>query len=332
MRKHRTEVGHAVESSYAQGMKNHKSERHHWWPEAVSERWKDAEGCVNWLAPSGEVKRAPPKNFGVIGNGHFIKLGNDPSEPTPWDENFEREFERADSAFPGVIDWLESLDRTMGVDPRRIESRYLPQPASDIQLVELTESIVSLAVRSPMNRQSACGLAEHFRGPLPARERNSIIGANIRHTQRAVSDAIRSRAKFCVIFSPEKELVFGDGFYSTVRSPGEHLMNPRILAPITPNLAVLIARPMSYAVEPRLTTLVATSADTDALNHAVQVYAKDAIFYRSQAPTVTDAFATGQHCVYSNPGHPIDSFVHSLPGVPPRDTSMDELFAKLERS
>lgn len=314
-----------------QAMKKQKSERHHWWPENVSERWKDAEGCVNWLAPSGEVKRAPPKNFGVIGNGHFIKLGDNPSEPTPWDENFEREFQRADSEFPRLIDWLESLDRKTDVNPRDVGSRYLPQPASDNRLAALTESIVSLAVRSPMNREAACGLAEHFRGPLPSRERNSIIGANMRRTQRAVSDAIGSRAKFCVIFSPEKELVFGDGFYSTVRSPGEHLMSPRILAPVTPNLAVLIARPTTYTVEPRLTTIVATSTDTDALNNAVQVYARDAIFYRTEAPPIADAFTAGKHLVYSSIGHPIDNLVHSLPGVPERDTSMDALFAMFER-
>lgn len=312
-------------------MKKQKSERHHWWPEGVSERWKDAEGCVNWLAPSGDVKRAPPKNFGVIGNGHFIKLGDDPAQTTPWDENFEREFQRADDEFPGLIDWLESLDRKTEFNPRLVPSRYLPQPVSDDWLVALTESIVSLAVRSPMNREAACGLAERFRGPLPSRERNSLIGANMKRAQRVVSDAIGSRAKFCVIFSPAKELVFGDGFFSNIRSPGEHLMSPKVLAPVTPNLAVLIVQPTRYTIEPRLTTLVATPADADALNQAVQVYARNAIFYRSEAPLIDEAFTVGKHLVYSSPANPLDNFIHSLPGVPERDASIDALFAMLER-
>jgi len=319
------------QGAYIPSMKSQKSERHHWWPENVSARWKDAGGCVHRLTPDGEMKRAPPKNFGVIGNGHFIKLGDTAAGHTPWDQNFEQEFQRADSEFPRLIDWLEGLDRKPGLDRREIRARYLPQPASDDNLAALTESIVSLAVRSPMNRAAACGLAERFRGPLPQRERNSIIGLNMRRTQRVVSDAIRSRAKFCVVFSPDRELIFGDGFFTNVRSPGEHLMAPKVLAPVTPNMAVLIVRPTRYTDEPRLVTLVATPADANALNHAVQVYAKDAIFYRSEAPVLGEAFRSGKHLQYSAPGNPIDEFIHTLPGIPPRDRSLDGLAALFDR-
>ena len=312
-------------------MKKQKSERHHWWPENVSERWKNADGCVHWIRPDGEETTAPPKNFGVIGNGHFIKLSRESAESTPWDENFEKVFQQADSEFPRIIEWLESLDRKTGVDPRSVPDRYLAQPASDDDLAALTESVVSLAVRSPMNRAAACGLAERFRGPLPPRERNSIIGVNMRRTQRVVSDAIRARAKFCVIFSPDRELIFGDGFFTNIRSPGEHLAGPKVLAPITPNMAVLIARPTQYTTEPRLMTIVATRADADAMNHAVQVYAKDAIFYRSERPELTEAFSVGKHMSYSRPGNPIDELIHTLPGVPARDTSLDSLAAFFDR-
>lgn len=74
-----------------------KSERHHWWPECVSEHWKDADGCVHWLSPDGKVRRAPPKNFGVIGNGHHVKLGR--GRPTVWDHSFEAQFQKADDNF-----------------------------------------------------------------------------------------------------------------------------------------------------------------------------------------------------------------------------------------
>ena len=58
-------------------MKTHgikKSERHHWLPVCVSKHWKNKDGNVHWILPNGEVKVAPPKNFGCIGNGHYIKL------------------------------------------------------------------------------------------------------------------------------------------------------------------------------------------------------------------------------------------------------------------
>jgi hypothetical protein len=46
------------------------SERHHWWPECVSDFWKDDDGGVNWMLPDGTLRRSSPNNFGVIGNGH----------------------------------------------------------------------------------------------------------------------------------------------------------------------------------------------------------------------------------------------------------------------
>lgn len=311
--------------------KKQKSERHHWWPEGVSERWKNADGLTHWLKPDEEVVTAPPKNFGVIGNGHFIKLGREPEEVTPWDENFEMVFQKADDEFPRLIDWMEGLERKSDVDPRDVPNRYLTQTTDDATLAALTESVVSLAVRSPMNREAACGLAERFRGPLPPRERNSIIGANMRHTQRQVSDRIGARAKFCVVFSPTREFIFGDGFFTNIRSPGDGLMTHRVLAPITPNLAVLIVRPQQCRPDPRLVTLVATPDDVDAMNQAVQIYAKDALFYRSERPEVTDAFRERKHLVYSHPGNPMESFIHTLPGVPPRDTRHDHLAALFDR-
>lgn len=312
-------------------MKKQKSERHHWWPEGVSERWKNADGMAHWLKPNGETVTAPPKNFGVIGNGHFIKLGQKPEDVTPWDENFEKVFQKADDDFPRLIDWMEGLERKLEADPRDVAGRYLAQTADDATLAALTESVVSLAVRSPMNRQAACGLAEKFRGPLPSRERNSIIGLNMRLTQRRVSDVIGSRAKFCVIFSPQREFIFGDGFFSNIRSPGEGLMTHRVLAPITPNLAVLIVRPQQCRPDPRLVTLVATPAEVDAMNQAVQIYARDALFYRSERPEVTDAFRQQTHLLYAHPGNPLESLIHTLPGVPPRNTSLDHLAALLNR-
>lgn len=316
---------------YIGRVKNQKSERHHWWPKSVSARWKDRTGCVHWLSPDGEVKRAPPENFGVIGNGHFMKLGNDPTAATPWDENFESMFQEADSAFPEVMSWLESLDRKTDVDPSDTPARYQALSTSDDRLRTLTESVVSLVVRSPMNRAAACGMAERFGSPMTSRDRNNVIGLNMRRMQRVVADRIRANAKFCVLFSPDRELVFGDGFFTNIRSPGDHLMTHKVLAPITPNMAVLIARPQSCRQDPKLMTIAIQPSEADILNNTVQVYAKDAIFYRSERPEITDAFASRQHFHYYQPGNSIEEFIHTLPGVLPRDRSMDALAALFDR-
>jgi hypothetical protein len=157
-------------------------------------------------------RRARPAAFGVIGNGHFIKLGDETGEPTPWDQNFESEFQRADSQFPSVITWLTGLT----FEDRRhlpLRARFLPQPASDQMFGQMLESVVSIAIRSPMTRESCVSLAEQFRGPLPERERNSLITMNMRDMHRRAVKDLGVRGKATAILSPDREFIFGVGFY-----------------------------------------------------------------------------------------------------------------------
>lgn len=300
-----------------------KSERHHWWPVCLSEHWKNANGIVHWLLPDGSVRTAPPKNFGVIGNGHLIKLANRRGETSPWDENFEQEYALADTNFPRLIDWLRGLSRKQVENAPTRADRFLSQPASDEQISLLVECLVSLAVRSPMNRAAAVGLAEKLRGPIPEPERSALIGSNMRRAHGRAVKSIGTRGKYVVLFSPEREFIFGDGFFHNITTPGNAPLSPQVLAPLTPEISVLIAVPMQYSPEPRLTTIVVSREEADVLNRTVQVYAGDALFYRDERPELTEEFSLGKHCSYSHPGNPIATFIHSIPGVPPRDTTFD---------
>lgn len=302
-----------------------KSERHHWWPECVSVRWANPDGGVHWMRPDGETTCSNPKNFGVIGNGHVIKLADDPAESSPWDENFEKEFQRADDIFPTVIDWLDTLDRAGPPFERPVADRIMPVGSTDEQFADLLECIISLAVRSPRYRERAVALAEDLRGPLEQRERNRLIGSNMRNSQRAAVSQLGVRGKAMVIFSPEREFIFGDGFYHNLSVPVQHLHNPKMLVPLTPWMSVLYARPMSYRTQPRLVTFMASAYEVDALNFAVQVYARNAVFYRSERPEITDAFAAGKHLVFADHRNSVENLIHEIPGVSPRDTRLDEL-------
>lgn len=321
----------AEPAKYADSMAKVKSERHHWWPECVSQYWADSEGGVHWLLPSGEVRRATPNNFGVIGNGHLIKLGNDPTVGSGWDTSFEPEFQKADNNFPKIIEWLNSLYRCDPPFERSVSSRLVVNPVVDEQFAELIECLVSLAARSPMHREQGVALAEELGGPLPERERNSLIGANI---QRALRNAVRNlggRGKAMVIFSPEREFIFGDGFYQNLTVQGEYWHHPKLLAPLTPWMSVLFTRPVGYSTEPRLVTMVANEAETDALNYAVQVYARNMLFYRSERPQVDEAFTCGRHKIFANDRNLIDRLIYEIPGVPPRDPNKDAMIDLLER-
>ncbi|WP_239985045.1 hypothetical protein [Pseudomonas congelans] len=253
----------------------------------------------------------------MIGNGHHIKLGRNPADSTPWDTSFEREFDLADNNFPSVITWLKNL-QIQKILGRELRDRFVPQPCTDDQLRALTECVVSLAVRSPKNREAVVFVAENLRGKLPSYERNALIGLNMRQSQRIISDSIGKSAKFCVLFSSGKEFIYGDGFFNNVAGSVNPPHSPKIIAPITPMISIIISRPTSYSVEPRLSTLVLSDEEIQNCNHAIQVYSKGALFYRSEKPILIDAFTNDQHLIYSHLDNPMDTLIAEIPGISPR--------------
>lgn len=287
-----------------------KSERHHWWPETVSEFWKNERGVVNWLMPDGTERHAPPRQFGVIGNGHHIKLSDKPDEHTVWDESFEKEFDTADSNFRSVIRWLQDLPHERL--PYAVCERFVTCDAPEELLTLLIEGLVSLAVRSPMTREACVSLAERLRGPLKPRERNRIIGLNMRTMHRTAVQNIGTRGKFVAIYSPDREFIFGDGFFHNITSPGGACMSPRILAPLTPRLSVLYARPMSYSTNPKFTTLVLDAGEAKLFNDTVQVYSKEAVFYVNERPEIINAFEAREHLQYHH-NNPVDRIIAMIP-------------------
>lgn len=293
-------------------MEKSKSERHHWWPECVSQYWKDDNGGVTWILPDGTERRSKPESFGVIRNGHFIKLGKEPCEHTPWDQNFESVFQNADSNFPTVITTLQELDREQRFG-QPCRDRFLAQDVSDDLFGKMIESITSLAIRSPMTRFSCIACAEKIRGPIPERKKNALISINIRDMHHRAIQSFGLRGKATIIFSPNRELVFGDGFYHNLGSPSNAPHNPRILVPLTPRLAVLYAIPMQYTTIPRLSTLVIDTDEAEELNKVVQIYAKEAIFFRSEKPTLLPDFQAGEHRRYDSSRNIVELIIHDIP-------------------
>ncbi|WP_355607096.1 hypothetical protein RZV17_02930 [Xanthomonas cannabis] len=297
-----------------------KSARHHWWPECVSKHWTGEDGKTGWLKPDGTHLRLPPSKLGMIGNGHHVKLSRD-GTPTPWDESFESEFDDADTKFPLVIEWLKQLDRK-NIISKILSERFIEVSATNAQLVDTVECVVSLAVRSPMNREASASLVESLRGRIHGNERNTLIGLNMRRKQRLIADSIGSKAKFVVIFSSEKDFLFGDGFYHNVQFARQAPLYPEILAPITPRICVLICRPRAYITKPRLSTIELNREEVDALNLTVQIYAKNAIFFANEMPEIDPAFSEGEHKEFSDTNNPAFHLIHSIPGVPPPGVSV----------
>lgn len=301
-----------------------KSKRHHRWPVCLSQQWAGDDRGVTWIKPDGTETRGRPSNFGAIGNGHFIKIGRTPDEATPWDQNCEEQFQSADTHLPKLVTTLEALtfeDRS-GLPLRE---RFVRSALSDEAFDCLIEALVALAVRSPMNREAAVTLAEQLRGPLPERERNSLIALNMRYMYKCTVKALRGRGKIAIIQSPYRELIFGDGFYHNLSPGAVPTTRARILVPLTPRLAALYAAPPRYAPGPRVSTLVVGPNEAVALNDAIQIYARDMLFFRSERPEIRADFVAAEHRRYASSRNPVEQIVHSMPGVPDRNSSLDWL-------
>jgi hypothetical protein len=242
-------------------------------------------------------------------------LGSTPGEVTVWDQNFESQFQEPDSDFPHVIRWLEGLAFDPRLEAHTLPERFLAQPASDADIRKLVQALVSLAVRSPMTREALISIPEQLRGPIPERERNMLIALNMRDMYQKATESIGTRGKFVVIYSPDREFIFGDGFHHNIRSPAGMPMGPRILAPMTPRISVLFVRPHMYSTEPRLTTIVTTHEEAEGLNQTIQIYARDEIFYRTERPTICPEFAQGKHLEFADRGNHVDQLIGGIPGV-----------------
>jgi hypothetical protein len=310
-------------------MKKPSSERHHWWPECVSQHWRDDKGGVTRILFDGKECRLTPKNMGVIGNGHFIKLGK-AGEQTYWDQNFECSFDSADNAFPNVIVELEKLERIERFN-QNIQDRFLPQDISDDLFRKIIESITSLAVRSPKTRFRCVALAEQFRANISERDRNNLIAINMKDMQSNAVKSFALRGKATAIFSPYKEFIFGDGFYHNL-SPGFPVtMTPRILVPLTPRLSILYTIPMQHNPSIRMSTFVLDAKEAEELNKTVQIYSKTEIFFRSERPELISEFKDGAHYEYASAENIVVSIANAMPGVIAGYTHFDQILEMIRR-
>jgi hypothetical protein len=84
-------------------------------------------------------------------------------------------------------------------------------------------------------------------------------------------------------------------------------------------MSVIINRPTSFMVKPRLSTLILTGDEVDRCNQAVQVYSRQALFFRRETPILTEDFMCGKHLHYENIDNPIDDLLRAIPGILPRN-------------
>jgi hypothetical protein len=285
-----------------------KTEKHHWWPQSLSEFWVGDQGCVHQMSPDGAAVPAPPGNFGAITNAHHVKLSH---TSTPWDFNFEPLFNAADSRFPALVKSLLGLRATAAAKEGQFADRLVPLETGSIH--DVVDCLLSLVVRSPSFRHSAGGSKPTIKAAKDQTMARAIAGMNLRGCFENFSKEIGGRGKIAILYSDAREFHFGDGFFHNFASTSVVPSNPKCLVPLAPSIAVLFANPQEFLSYPTLLTMLLRPEEVKELNDVVQVYSCDSIFFRSERPQVTEAFSARAFMQYENHKHSwIDQLIHAM--------------------
>ena len=291
-----------------------KTAYHHWWPVCVSKHWGDKNGFTNRIQPNGKIVSTSPKELGLIKDAHNIKLIQGKDSSSPLDSSFEHEFDTADSNFSNVIKWLESLTYVSKFN-ENLEDRFIPQTCTKENLDTLTECVVSLAVRNPQNREGYVSLIENIGGEISSHKAVEIKLNTVRKQREIVKKIKNSEVKFAVLYSNNKEFIYGDGFFTNIIGNVEAPSFPYIVVPITPNISVVMVKPSSYTPEMKLSTLVLRDSEIEVCNHTIQIYSKKEIFYRSHKPNIYGEFRREKHLRYAEIDNPMSMLINSMPGI-----------------
>lgn len=292
-------------------------EKHHWWPIGLSKGWGRADGRINTISQYGVPKAYFPKEIAKITDGHNIIMGG------PWDETFEYQFAEPDNNFPSVVRGLEDIHNEPYQDGRRVR----PISMTDDRRLKLSQCLASLIVRSPTMRHSIYVMLRHYNhsgGTEPYCAPNHLVASNMRNLYKSFSRSINASGRFTILVAENEEFIFGDGFlhnFPITWMPEP--INPLCLVPLSPKVSVLFQRPTSMWAEPKAVALTLAPAEVAFCNDTIQVYSKDWLYYRHQAPII-EHFRERDHQQWSMPSEWGDRRRHAHPTL---DRLKEEVFA-----
>jgi len=281
--------------------RTYESKRHHWWPNALSGYWADEFGMVTQLLHNGDAVTEAPWTFGHDKHSHNLRFGG------PWNSSFEPIFKRADDCMGEVVDWLMTLEAKRIARPRSFSERMLAQPMTTEHRSMLAEILASLITRSPLMRHRIGRRVKSSREHFPTADikaDTTTIAHNMRPLLAAFTNRMSVTGKFALLFSEDRELIFGDGFFSTFPTNGHAASNARCIVPLTPSMAVLYTSPFRYVSNCDLVTMTLRDEEVEFLNLLVQVYSREKLFYRRDRPHIHESFAARQHMLLEEPGDP----------------------------
>ena len=187
---------------------------------------------------------------------------------------------------------LECLSYVDGKDNAAIDKRITPHEISADDRKLLGEGLASLLVRCPAHRNQLHLRTERFwarTGDQVGKHDDTLIALNINQCYRQVVRSLERGGNIVLLRSGEREFIMGEGYLNTLVGSTVQLQY-HCLVPLTPTLAVLAFAPRRCWANPPICTLGLTAAEVNFFNDATQIYSRDYIFYRNEAPKLIEAF------------------------------------------
>lgn len=268
-------------------------QRHHWFPKSLAKAaWVDADGMLLRTNSRGQTKRLHPSATGYGRDTHNILSEGG----SPWDSTFEPHFDKADNAFPKVVDWLGKIETDHPTGKRAHGVRVAP-----LDREPLAECLASLIVRSPrlrfLSEKHTAAFQVDLLGFQEPHNVHQTAGVNLQRLQEPFARDIRTSGKFAFLIADETTFVFGDGLMSNINPDPHPRLHPMAMVAITPQIAVLWFSPTSYPSIPGGVSLRLSAQEVSRFNDITQIYSRDTLFHIGNPPALHEAFTEGQHYI-----------------------------------
>jgi hypothetical protein len=302
-----------------------KSREHHWWPVGLQKYWTDKHGDLWWIEPDGKLdkKRAKNRKIAYKSHGHTVLRGTD------FESNFEGVFQSADDGVPNVIKALLKL-KPFGRTPAEFlkvlklllkKDRSLKDICNYYDLEEdiqrqLLLILFSLLIRSPGNRFRYEGFPEMIGLPRDEEVGKMNMSQQYRIAKKLCEDGYLTNQYFVFIHSPLKKFLFGDGNLDWLTSSlvGNRI-DGRALVPLTPHLCVYLCTPRAMMASPNCASLNAAPWMVDWINHIVQIYSRDKLFFHGKPPQLSEEFKQRQFLEHTRKTDELVDMLDDIAGI-----------------
>lgn len=297
------------------------SREHHWWPVALQSYWADEHGDVSWIDPSGEIhkKKFSKRKIARKSHGHtFLR-------DTFWKTNYESEFSHADNSVHDVLKRLNDVIKIcLENDEVKKQSVNFNEQKCNIRKFcgftcfeesffrSLIDLVCSLALRSPNTRADFETFPTLLGLPSSEEVGKMNMSKNYKLAKRLAYVDIVGTEYITLLFSNKRTFMFGDGICHNLAIGYGSLQGQALIA-MTPWLAIHLHCAPQKRGDENCAILLATENQVQHLNHVIQIYSKEYLFFYDYPPILSTEYRRRQFLRHDHSQDPLLRKIREIP-------------------